>query len=145
VGEPVEYEIQIATDSDFETLVDKDRVSLNRYVHDSPFPPGQYHWRVRAIPYGEDPTNWSGLDEAQKLFDIGAVGHALLAVGGGHFQTVTIRHDFTSFLLEPFFELTPIGPGIYATCQDRHHIDDGEDPFLIFRVPSAADLLFLEE
>lgn len=59
VGEPVEYEIQIATDADFETLVDEDRVALNRYVHDAPFPPGQYHWRVRAIPYGEDPTNWS--------------------------------------------------------------------------------------
>ena len=59
VGEPVEYEIQIASDAAFTALVDEDRVVLNRYVHDKPLPAGSYHWRVRAIPHGGEATNWS--------------------------------------------------------------------------------------
>lgn len=42
---------------------------------------------------------WDGLDDTQELFGIGDIGHALFSVSGGHFQTVTIRHGFISFLL----------------------------------------------
>ena len=59
MGRTVEYEIQISAIATFEATVDKDRVALNRYVHDKPFAPGTYYWRVRAIPYREEPTNWT--------------------------------------------------------------------------------------
>jgi hypothetical protein len=59
VGEPVEYQIQIASGAGFTTLIDEDRVALNRYVCDKPFNPGNYQWRVRAIPYRGEPTNWT--------------------------------------------------------------------------------------
>lgn len=59
MARPVEYEIQISSNDAFDPLVDQDRVALNRYVHDKPFPPGTYHWRVRAIPYGGTPEDWS--------------------------------------------------------------------------------------
>lgn len=59
VARPVSYEIQVATDATFSTIVDEDTVSLNRYVHDQPLSTGTYAWRVRAIPYKADPTAWS--------------------------------------------------------------------------------------
>lgn len=59
MGKPVEYDIQISTATNFATLVDKDRVALNRYVHDQPLLPGTYYWRVRAIPHGGSPLAWS--------------------------------------------------------------------------------------
>ena len=59
VGRPVAYEIQIATDSTFSQIVDDDTISLNRYVHDKPFEPGTYFWRVRAVPYKAKPAAWS--------------------------------------------------------------------------------------
>jgi len=59
IGKPVEYDIQIASDASFASLVDEDRVALNRYIHDEPMAPGHYYWRVRAIPHGEEPTAWS--------------------------------------------------------------------------------------
>jgi len=59
MGRTVEYEIQISSSAGFDTTVDKDRVALNRYVHDKPFTPGTYYWRVRAIPCREAPMNWS--------------------------------------------------------------------------------------
>ena len=34
IGKPVEYDIQIASDASFASLVDEDRVALNRYIHD---------------------------------------------------------------------------------------------------------------
>lgn len=59
MGKPVEYEIQISATADFATLVDEDRVALNRYVHDQPLPPGTFFWRVRAIPHRDSPEAWS--------------------------------------------------------------------------------------
>lgn len=56
---PVRYEIQIAADEVFESIVDEDTVYLNRYVHDRPFAVGSYYWRVRAVPYGQSPAAWS--------------------------------------------------------------------------------------
>ncbi len=36
-----------------------DTVALNRYVHDEPFLPGTYSWRVRAVPYRKKSEAWS--------------------------------------------------------------------------------------
>lgn len=88
---------------------------------------------------------WDGLDQAEELLGIGDIGHALFAVGGGHFQTVTIRHGFIAFFFEPFLELPPIGTRLHAICEDGDHIDDGELPFLGFGVPSAANLFFFKK
>ncbi|MGB1131140.1 MAG: hypothetical protein ACPG4K_13900, partial [Haloferula sp.] len=49
----------ISPDASFANLFDEDRVALNRYVHDQPLEPGHYYWRVRAIPHGKEPTEWS--------------------------------------------------------------------------------------
>ena len=88
---------------------------------------------------------WDGLDEAQELFGVRDVGEALLAVGGGHFQTVTICNGFISFSDESFFEDAPIYLRIWTICQNREDIDDGEHPFFLAGVPSAANLFFFEE
>ena len=70
---------------------------------------------------------WDGLDDAEELLRISNIGHALFAISGGHFQTVTIRHDFILLLLEAFLQFTPIGTGIDAinkaitsTIANRH-------------------------
>lgn len=55
---PVHYDIQISCDAGFVTLYDQDRVALNRYIHDRPMAPGNYFWRVRAVPMGEQPGAW---------------------------------------------------------------------------------------
>ncbi len=59
VGEPVSYEIQIASDVDFRNIIDQDKVLLNRYIHDHPLTYGAYYWRVRAILHEEAPAAWS--------------------------------------------------------------------------------------
>jgi len=56
---PVRYEIQIARDSGFSDIVDEDAVFLPRYVNDKPLPAGNFFWRVRAVPHGEEPGAWS--------------------------------------------------------------------------------------
>ena len=59
VGQPVEYDIEIARDGDLRQVVDVDTVPLTRYVPDRPLEPGEYHWRVRARPAGSEPEAWS--------------------------------------------------------------------------------------
>jgi len=59
VGRPVYYEIQIAADAAFTSMVDEDSIILNRYVHDRPLAQGRYYWRVRAVPCGQAPAAWS--------------------------------------------------------------------------------------
>jgi hypothetical protein len=59
VGQPVEYDIEIARDEDFRQVVDVDKVPLTRYVPDRPLEPGEYHWRVRARPAGSESEAWS--------------------------------------------------------------------------------------
>lgn len=81
----------------------------------------------------------------EKLLGIGDIGHALLAVGGGHFQTVTIRHGFIAFFLQAFLQFSPVGTRINAGCEDRDDIDDGKHPFFLAGVPGAADLFFFKE
>ena len=46
---PVTYQIQIATDSEFTRIIDEDNVNLNRYVPDKPLPQTDLYWRVRAL------------------------------------------------------------------------------------------------
>lgn len=59
VGEPVSYQIQIASDIDFRNIIDQDTVLLNRYIHDRPLTNGAYYWRVRAIPHEKTVASWS--------------------------------------------------------------------------------------
>jgi len=49
MGKPFSYEIQIATDKAFSSIVDQDTIALSRFVHDQPFQEGNYFWRVRGI------------------------------------------------------------------------------------------------
>ena len=98
-------------------------------------------WLYRGFRFG----GWDGLDEAENLLGVGDIGHALLAVGSGHFQTVTICNGFISFIRETLFQDTPINWGIRAIGQNGKDIDDGEYPFFLAGVPGAADLFFFEE
>ena len=88
---------------------------------------------------------WDGLDETQKLFRISDIGHALFAVGGGHFQPVTICNGFIALILEAFFYDPPIDLRIRTVGEDRNHIHDGKMPFFFHCIPSPADLLFFKE
>lgn len=59
VGQPVEYDIEIAKDVDFGEVIDADTVPLARYVPDRPLESGRYFWRVRGRPAGAKPDVWS--------------------------------------------------------------------------------------
>jgi len=59
VGQPVEYDIEIAKDADFGEVIDADTIPLARYVPDRPLEPGRYFWRVRGRPAGAEPDAWS--------------------------------------------------------------------------------------
>jgi hypothetical protein len=49
VANPLIFHIQIATDKDFDTIIDQDQIPIPRYVHDRPFKPGTYYWRVKGV------------------------------------------------------------------------------------------------
>ena len=59
VDAPVNYDIQIATDAAFVSLVDEDTVGLAHYVHDQPFADGEYYWRVRSVTGEGRISAWS--------------------------------------------------------------------------------------
>lgn len=59
VADPVRYDIQIAADRAFQSVLDEDTVCLNRYIHDRPLPPGTYFWRVRTGRSGGARSSWS--------------------------------------------------------------------------------------
>ncbi len=61
MGQPIRYIIQISTDKLFNSLIDQDTVYLSRYVHDLPFNPGTYYWRVKNITYGGDSSEWTNI------------------------------------------------------------------------------------
>ncbi|MGB1128456.1 MAG: DUF7594 domain-containing protein, partial [Haloferula sp.] len=75
---PVNYEIEIASDAGFVSIVDTDVVGLPRYVHDQPFPEGSYFWRVRSITDAGRVSAWSTVS----TFTIAP-----------HDETVTVNHD----------------------------------------------------
>lgn len=58
-GKPVSYEIQIACDKKFSSIVDQDTIALSRYVHDQAFNAGTYYWRVRSITFDGKISDWS--------------------------------------------------------------------------------------
>lgn len=58
VARPVSYEIQIATDEQFSSVIDQDFIMLSRYVRNEPFDPGTYFWRVRSITYDGTVSAW---------------------------------------------------------------------------------------
>ena len=59
IAKPVNYEIQIASDKSFSNIVDQDTIALSRYVHDKPFAPGNYYWRVRSTSFCGEVSAWS--------------------------------------------------------------------------------------
>lgn len=59
VGNPIYYEIHIAKDRSFKTILDKDTIALSRYVHDRPFVPGSYYWRTRSFSNKGNVSKWS--------------------------------------------------------------------------------------
>jgi len=84
------------------------------------------------------------LDEAQQCLGGGNVGEITFAVGGGHFQLVTIRHQLTALLGQPLLEFVPIFSGGRKIRLLRQHPDDVHDrepPRLGRRVVVAADFV----
>ena len=49
VENPLIYHIEIAEDKSFKQIIDRDNISIPRYVHDRPFKPGTYYWRVKGV------------------------------------------------------------------------------------------------
>ncbi len=55
-----EYEVQVATDHTFATLLDSELVDQRRYTSfDDTYPEGNIYWRVRAIDPQGNPLPWS--------------------------------------------------------------------------------------
>lgn len=78
---PVNYEIEIAGDEAFNSIVDRDIVGLPRYVHDHPLGAGVYFWRVRSLTGGGRVSEWSAVSS----FEIVAYD-----------ETVTVYYDPTA-------------------------------------------------
>ena len=76
---------------------------------------------------------------------IGGFDFPSFAISGCHFQTVTICNGFVSLIHQALFHDAPVGLWIGAVGQNGYDINYGEKPFLLFRIPGAADLFFLEE
>ena len=72
------YEVEIASDAGFASMVDTDVVGLPRYVHDEPFSEGTYFWRVRSVTDAGRVSAWSTVSS----FTIAP-----------HDETVTVNHD----------------------------------------------------
>lgn len=60
VSDPVFYEIEIASDANFNNIVDIDTVYINRYINDLPLEPGDYYWKVRSCTKNVA-NNWSSI------------------------------------------------------------------------------------
>ncbi|MBL8991914.1 MAG: right-handed parallel beta-helix repeat-containing protein [Spirochaetia bacterium] len=60
IKDPLAYEVEIASDSQFSRRVKQDRIYLARYVPNKPLPPGNYFWRVRASRGGKTGNFSSG-------------------------------------------------------------------------------------
>jgi hypothetical protein len=89
-----------------------------------------------------------GLDKAQQDFGGGGIGQTLLAIGRPHFQLVTICHQLTAFLAQPFFQLVPVFPCrlvIGLLGQRLNDVDHREPPGFGSFVIDAADSLGLEK
>lgn len=120
VGAPIGYEIQIAQTGSFETIFDQDSIPLARYVHDRPLAPGTYHWRVRAVPYQQSPTEWSksqtftitDVDEVVTVDVSGAPDHAAVIRAAAaearrlsrQGRSVRLRFEPGEYRIDPSFE-----------------------------------------
>lgn len=74
---PIRYEIEIANDNQFSSLVDRDTVMLSRYVHDKPFNTGTFFWRTRNIKYNGEISAWQdtlsfAIEEVQEIISVSA-------------------------------------------------------------------------
>jgi hypothetical protein len=79
VASPISYEIQIAEDEQFSSIIDNDTVLLSRYVHDQPFNPGSYYWRTRSITYAGNISEWQDtvsftIEEPQEVITVSLPG-----------------------------------------------------------------------
>ena len=58
-GEPLDYQVQVATDPAFQHPVLSDTVAFTlQYVPSEPLPPGEYWWRVRPLAGGPPAPSW---------------------------------------------------------------------------------------
>lgn len=73
------------------------------------------------------------------------IGKTAFAIGSFHFQSVTICNAFIAFILQAFFQDTPIRLRIRAFRQDTHDIYDRKIPFLCRFVPCCSNRLILKE
>ena len=102
---------------------------------------GQPHFERLGL-FGRD-----GLDDAQQFFGICYIRKAALAIGGFHFQLVTICHQFISFFFQALLQLVPVfsaGLVVGAFCQCNHDIHHRKIPFFLFLIPSGADGLIFK-
>jgi hypothetical protein len=83
------YEIQIATDAAFGTVVDQDELTLiTRYVPQDPLPAGNYYWRVRARAEGDDVFRpWS---ETQR-FEVESPAESVFVELGSDWPTIQAK------------------------------------------------------
>ncbi len=73
------------------------------------------------------------------------IGEALLPIGGCHFESVTICNGLVALCSKALFQDSPVNGGIGAFRKNPQDINNGEEPFLILGIPSAADCFFFKE
>ena len=84
------------------------------------------------------------LDEAQQGFSSGHVREIFFAVGGGHFQLVTICYQLTALFGQAAFEDFPVFSGrliIRLLGEHADDVHDGKPPRLGSVVVVAANLV----
>jgi len=91
---------------------------------------------------------WDRLNQSQQGLGLGHRCHVILAVGGLHFQLVTICNQLTALLGQPVLQDLPVVLGglvIGLVYQDLDDVDHREPPGLRGIIIEPADLMLLEQ
>ncbi|MBC2595573.1 right-handed parallel beta-helix repeat-containing protein [Ruficoccus amylovorans] len=108
-----EYEIQIAGDPSFESIIDRDHIVIPRYVADKPLPWGGHYWRVRSYTADGEASAFSEpvrfeLKRPENIYEIpdGADAQTIQSIIA---EAVKNTPALVQFAVNGHYRLTPVG------------------------------------
>lgn len=118
------YQLQVATDTDFNTIVDdQTKVYGTRYSPAITFDNNQYYWRVRAVDIAGHPTAWSAIqaqfnrvwpDRPEAVYPLGE-GSPTHVDGDMYFEWTPVQHA-SQYELQVGTDAN-FSPGTTENCQ----------------------------
>lgn len=136
------YEIQIADDSSFATLVASDTVEIPRFVPATPLSPQTKYWRVRSLDSLGTPSAWTTaftyqLSAPANTYTISAT--ATLADMQTVFNTAAANAPaLVSFAAGATYTVNPTGVAALNLMNASNVIVDGNGCSFLIQNPSAA-------